>query len=56
MNQQNNDVDDESRITIKIDPETKRKFKAFCALKETTQKDYLTICVEKAIESMGTKK
>lgn len=55
MANQKND-DDDGRITFEIDPEKKRKFKAFVALKDTTQKDYLTQCVDVAIESIEKKR
>jgi len=52
----NNETDDEGRITFILDPELKRKFKAFCALKDVTQKDCLTAYVEKCVETIKPKR
>lgn len=42
----------EDQINFEIDPNLKRKFKAFCALKNVSIKDCLTTYVEKCIETI----
>lgn len=47
-----NNKESDDQINFEIDPDLKRKFKAFCALKEVTIKDCLTTYVEKCIENI----
>jgi len=55
MNQNSNsrqETEKDSQIRFDVDPELKRNFKIFCALNDTNQTEYLTVCVEKAVESI----
>lgn len=46
------DNDKDNQINFEIDPDLKRKFKAFLALKQLTIKDCLTFYIEKCVEKI----
>lgn len=45
----------DNQINFELDPDLKRRFKAFCALKDVTIKDCLTTYVEKCVDSVKKK-
>jgi predicted DNA-binding protein len=49
----NNEEDQVGRVTVEIPLEMKRKFKIFCAVKNTTQTIYLTEAIEAAVDTLN---
>lgn len=54
MQYKNNTVTeiDDGQVNFKIDPDLKKRFKAFCVLKDVTIKDCLTTYIEECIKSL----
>lgn len=46
---------EEVSLRIAIDPDLKNAFVLFCHLRKSTQKKYITICIQAAVDSIKKK-